>query len=204
MRAKKPDLWSALSLPWIYLAMWNLIGGPRYIRTLVEEHVRYKPGARILDIGCGPGTTVPYFPDVEYVGFDISPDYVAAARRRFPQATFRCEAISQYNLRQESCFDVALALGVIHHLDDAEARQLCEIAYQALKPGGKLVTLDGVLTENQSLLAHYLVTWDRGRFVRDRDGYMRIASGVFSDVQPTVREDLLRIPYTHIIMECYR
>jgi cyclopropane fatty-acyl-phospholipid synthase-like methyltransferase len=195
---------SLLSHPGVYRTFWNVIGGPGYIKVFVEEYVRPKPGARILDIGCGPGTTVPYFANTEYVGFDISPNYIESARRRFPQATFVCERISHYTLPQDSYFDVVLALGIIHHLDDAEAQQLCETAYRALKPGGKLVTFDGVLTDSQSRLARYLVTRDRGEHVRNEQGYIQIASRVFPNVRSTVRHDLLRIPYTHMIMECVR
>ena len=103
-----------------------------------------------------------------------------------------------------SYFDVALALGVVHHLDDAEARQLFQTAHDALRPGGKLVTLDGVFAPHQSAVARYLVRRDRGKFVRSEEGYVQIASQVFSAVKATLRHDLLRIPYTHIIMECVR
>lgn len=194
---------SILSLPGAYRWFWKAIGGPGYIRRYVEEYVRPRPGCRILDIGCGPGTVVPYFPGVEYVGFDSSPEYIESARRQFPCLTFVCARVNDYQ-PQTSYFDVALALGVVHHLDDAEAQQLFQMAHAALRPGGKLVTLDGVFAPRQSPVARYLVRHDRGKFVRDEDGYVRIASRVFPKVQATVRHDLLRIPYTHIIMECGR
>jgi SAM-dependent methyltransferase len=126
------------------------------------------------------------------------------ARRRFPHATFICDRISEYTLPQRSYFDVVLALGVIHHLDDVEALQLFDIAYQALKPGGKLVTCDGVHAKGQSSSARYLIRRDRGNYVRDEEGYLRIASRVFRNIKSTIRSDLLRIPYTHLIMECIR
>jgi SAM-dependent methyltransferase len=193
---------SILSFPQAYRLFWNVIGGRRYIRICVEEYIKPKPGCRLLDIGCGPGNIVPYFRDVEYVGFDMSAEYIESARKHYPQATFVCELISQYTLPNLKYFDVVLALGILHHLDDGEAHQLFEIAYQALKPGGKLVSLDGVFTNDQSPVTRYLLNHDRGRFVRNLDGYVQIASRVFPHVKPTLRYDLLRIPYTHIIMEC--
>jgi SAM-dependent methyltransferase len=199
-----PTIRSVLSLPIVYRAFWNLLGGPKYFGIFVDEYVRPEAGARILDIGCGPGTTPQYLPKVEYVGFDSSPEYIESARRRFPQGTFVCDKVSEYTLSQRSYFDVVLAVGIIHHLDDVEARQLFHIAHQALKPGGRLVTLDGVLTTNQSPVARYLVSQDRGEFVRDQEGYVRIARQSFSDVRPAIRQDLSRVPYTHIIMECIR
>lgn len=202
--AMMPAVRSVLSLPRAYRLFWKAIGGPAYIKRYVEEYVRPQPGCRILDIGCGPGTVAPYFPDTEYVGFDSSPQYIEAARRQFPRLTFVCARVSEYQPPQRSYFDVALALGVVHHLDDAEARQLFQMAHDALRPGGKLVTLDGVFAPRQSAVARYLVCRDRGKFVRSEEGYVQIASRVFPAVQATVRHDLLRIPYTHLIMECVR
>jgi len=194
---------SVLSLPAAYRWFWRAIGGPGYIRRYVEEYVKPWPGCRILDIGCGPGTVAPYFHDVEYVGFDSSPEYIEAARRQFPGLKFVCARVSEYR-PERGYFNVALALGVVHHLDDAEALQLFQMAHDALGPGGKLVTLDGVFAPRQSPIARFLVRHDRGQFVRNEDGYVQIASRGFPSVKATVRHDLLRIPYTHIIMECVR
>ena len=195
---------SILELPQGYQLFFDLIGAPERSRILVREFIQPKPGDRILEIGCGPGTIVPYLPPAEYVGFDVSPSYIDRARSRFPNATFICERVSQYALSGRGEFDIVLALGIVHHLDDSEARQLFHIAHDALKQGGKLVTLDGVRTDNQSRTVRYLIGRDRGHFVRREEEYVRLASDAFPSVTTSIRHDLLRIPYTHIIMQCVR
>ena len=85
-----------------------------------------------------------------------------------------------------------------------DAHALFAIAKAALKPGGVLVTFDGCYTPTQSLLARCLLNWDRGRFVRTKDEYVRLATTTFTDVEPFIRSDLLRIPYTHLIMRCVK
>ena len=97
-----------------------------------------------------------------------------------------------------------MALGVLHHLDDDEALTLFQIARDALKPGGKLVTIDGVYTDDQPHVVKYLLSRDRGRFVRSEAGYRELASKVFSNIESSVRHDLLRIPYSLIILKCIR
>ena len=195
---------SVLSIPTAYQLWWNLVGGPGWAKVLVNEYVQPGAGARILEIGCGPGTIVRYLPPSEYWGFDLSPRYIELAKRRFPKAHFVCERVSQFSLANEQSFDVVLALGIVHHLDDAEARQLFQIAYGALKESGKLVTFDGVYADGQSPAARWLLARDRGEYVRSEREYVAIASQVFSTIRPGVRHDLLRIPYTHLILECVR
>lgn len=193
-----------LASPTAYQLWYNLVGGPAHAKVLVNEYVQPRVGARILEIGCGPGTIVRYLPPSDYSGFDLSTKYIELARRRFPKAHFACERVSQFTLAKEQSFDVVLALGIVHHLEDAEAQQLFQIAYDALKPGGKLVTIDGVWTDGQSPAARWLLARDRGEYVRSERAYLKIASQVFSDIKPSVRHDLLRIPYSHLILECIR
>ena len=195
---------SILAIPSAYQLWWNIVGGPAEARVLVNEYVQPRVGARILEIGCGPGTIVSYLPPSDYLGFDLSPAYVEMARRRYPKARFVCERVSEFSLAKEQSFDVVLAVGIVHHLEDAEARQLFQIAHEALKLGGKLVTMDGVWIEGQSPAARWLLARDRGEYVRSEREYMRIASQVFSNIRPSVRHDLLSIPYTHLILECIR
>jgi cyclopropane fatty-acyl-phospholipid synthase-like methyltransferase len=195
---------SVLAIPAAYQLWWNVVGGPAWAKAIVNEHVQPRVGSRILEIGCGPGTIVRYLPPSEYVGFDLSSKYVAMARKRFPQAEFVCQRVSQFSLAKQQSFDTVLALGIVHHLSDEEARQLFQIAYDALKLGGKLVTADGVWTNDQSPAARWLLARDRGEYVRNEGEYVNIASQVFANVSASVRHDLIRIPYSHLILECVR
>ena len=194
---------SILSAPSIYGLFNVLIGASRCRRIFVNKYVRPQAGNLILDIGCGPADIIEHLPKVKYIGFDASPEYIQSARSRFgDRADFRCELVSKKTLEQEACFDIVLATGILHHLDDLEALQLCQLAHTALKPGGRLVTFDGCYMNRQSPITRYLLSKDRGQYVRDREGYLKIVSRVFSDVAVNIRHDLLRIPYTHIILEC--
>jgi SAM-dependent methyltransferase len=195
---------SVLAVPHAYQLWSNVVGGPACTKTLVDEYLRPPVGVRILDIGCGPGTILSYLPESEYLGFDLSSRYIERARRRYPQAQFVCERVSQFSLKERGSFDVVLALGVVHHLDDTEARQLFQVAYDALRPGAKLVTVDGVWTKDQSPIARWLLARDRGGHIRSEQEYLGLASKVFKEVRPSVRHDLLRIPYSHLILECVR
>lgn len=157
---------------------------------------------RVLDLGCGPGELRRYLPDVQYVGIDISPTYIARAQELYgDSAEFRVGDAAALD-RDLVGFEVVLAFGVLHHLEDAHASELLRGAAGALAPGGRIVTVDPAITQPQPRLARAMVTRDRGQHVREPDEYRNIADTVFGETTLTVRTDLLRIPYTHAILEC--
>jgi cyclopropane fatty-acyl-phospholipid synthase-like methyltransferase len=188
-----------------YSLFGKLIGGPYSDTTLVKEYIRPKAGDQLLDIGCGRTSGIlHYLPkNVEYTGFDASHQYIETAQKRYGnRATFICEQVNTTNLKEHSHFDIVLAIGVLHHLDDVEALQLFKIAHAALKNGGRLITMDGVFMEKQSPIARWIISKDRGQNVRTQEGYLELASQVFSNISTDIRHDMLRIPYTHFILEC--
>ena len=101
-------------------------------------------------------------------------------------------------------FDVVLAIGVLHHLDDAAAAVLFESARRLLAAGGRLVTLDAALATGQRRLARWIIRHDRGRHVRTDAELLRLAAPWFPAARATVHHDYLRIPYTHVALDCPR
>lgn len=202
MGLPKP-LQSLLKTPSAYLAYQSLVGGIRARKLCIQACVRRTPGMVVLDIGCGPGYTAQWLQGSKYYGFDISPEYIAYARKRFGSvADFRCDLFTDAHLPELPKADFILMMGLLHHLSDADSAELLGLARRALKPDGALITLDGCYRDGQSRIARYLLDSDRGQYVRDEPGYVRIARGVFSRVTPDVREDLFRVPYTTLILTC--
>jgi len=86
-------------------------------------------------------------------------------------------------------------------LADTERDTLFAGAAKVLKPGGRLVTLDGVYQAGQNPIARLLLKMDRGRYVRQRSAYIDLARKHFKSVETTILNDLIAVSYTHIIME---
>lgn len=94
-------------------------------------------GGRVLDLGCAFGFATRLLKRSGYdaVGVDVSPAYIARARRADPRGDYRLADAAHTGLPDASC-DGALFLDVLEHLAD-ERGALDEIA-RTLRPGGAL------------------------------------------------------------------
>lgn len=195
--------WKLLGLPAIYKAFGRLTGGDAFRDFVLKEWFELKPGESVLDIGCGPADWLSIFPEVDYTGFDFNPKYIEDARARFgARGRFLVANADDDFGDRLGRFDLVIATGVLHHLSDAEARKVIDLAARVLKPGGRFVTLDGVLCAGQSRLARRIVLSDRGRFMRPDDEYLALLGEAFDRVEHEVYHRKLRIPYTHILARC--
>lgn len=192
-----------LELPGVYDLFQRIAGGVRCRQCFVRDHLCPTSGWRVLDIGCGTGDMLQSFPPVEYYGFDPSPDYIERARaRKVPGSHFECGILTKSNLQTPGSFDLVHSSGVLHHLNDEQALELIEVAFLALKVGGRFCTLDGCYYPQQSLLSRWMLSMDRGQFVRDEVHYRRLAEQVFTQVETWLYPKLLRpLPYPVLVME---
>jgi SAM-dependent methyltransferase len=159
---------------------------------------------RVLDIGCGPADILSYLPDIEYLGYDISEAYIARARAIFGQrGSFQCGQLHYDDLGALPEYDVVLALGLLHHLEDEVATDVMRLAHRVLKDGGRLLTMDPCLDPSQNSIARYLIRHDRGQNVRDGEGYRALAKSVFREPRVEIHHQIW-VPYTHCYMECQK
>ncbi len=195
---------AVLARPGLYELWSSLVGGRRGRSLLVREHVRPQAGERILDLGCGPGELLAFLPaNVSYLGVDISADYIARARERFgDRGEFRVGDATSIEL-VEHRFDLVLAFGVLHHLEDDDATGLLDRAASVLEPDGRIVAVDPTITGGQSRIARAVILRDRGQHVRSPEEYRALVPASLG-VRAFVRSDVLTIPYTHCILECAR
>jgi SAM-dependent methyltransferase len=189
----------------VYERFQRLLGSEAARRRFVRDFLRPSPGARILDIGCGTGAILDHLPaDVDYVGYDLNPNYIEEAHRRHPgRGRFYCARVEEAPETAEETaegFDLVLAAAILHHLEDPEAGRLIASAHRHLRPGGALVTLDPVRHPGQSPVARLLIALDRGRRVRTAEGYRGLAAACFPSVETALLTDLMAIPYSHFLM----
>lgn len=110
----------------------------RWTAPLAAEDWR---GKSFLDVGCGTGRNS-FWPMVygarEGAAVDIDERSLASARRNL--ARFPCVDVSRssaYEIPWSDRFDIAFAIGVIHHLEDPLAA--LQGMVRAVKPGGRVL-----------------------------------------------------------------
>jgi len=195
---------SVFSHPAIYNLAQRMVGAEKARRILVRDYFPRMEGRRMLDIGCGTAEILRHLPArMAYVGFDASAAYIVQAKARFGErGIFRAELVREATLEGMQGFDLVLAFGLLHHLDDDEADMLFALAASALVEGGSLLTIDPVYVAGQAASARWMISKDRGQNIRSPEAYRALAEKHFTDVTVSVRHDLLYIPYSHAILQC--
>ena len=191
---------SLLDRPELFDAYQAAVGANHAKQEFVSGWVRPKSGERVLDIGCGTGAVVPFLPaDVRVTGIDIHQPYIEAARARCgSRATFKVGDAADPSTTLAQDFDVAYAFGVFHHLSDNAAQRLVAGAMKHLRPGGRFLSIDPTLVEGQGWLSRFIVTSDRGEFIRTPDELVALFPEHRAEVN--VRTDLLRIPFAQVLL----
>lgn len=171
---------------------------------------KHKPGTKILDVGCGPGSHTHYFIDSNYLGLDLSAKYIQSANERYKQYDninfLQADVNAFFSTESEELgkFDLIILCGVLHHLDDGEIDKMLWRLSALLNTDGELRTFDGVYTEDQPILAKYALDNDRGKFIRTAAAYERLITKHLPDATYIIYDNLLRIPYTHIVFNYTR
>lgn len=193
----------ALSFPFVYEGFQKVVGRFGLSRLkLYSRYLPYAPGTKVLDLGCGPGTSVRYFKPDDYIGIDIDESYIKYAQANYPNNKFILGDFSdpyRLGLDKES-YDLVFAMGLFHHLDDSLAHIFMKNSFDLLKPNGKLVCIDGCHDKNQSRLAQKITLIDRGQFIRNPAEILEIAQSVGFKVHYNIEPHVYLIPYTTIIL----
>jgi len=150
------------SLPESVQAVYCGVGNPFSLGAI-------DPGMAVIDIGCGAGVDTLFAalmvgPGGRVVGIDITPEMVERAKAnlkqvKLPNVSFHQASADQLDFPPEG-FDVAISNGVLNLVANKE-RALAEI-YKVLKPGGRLMLADQVLTgEPPESKKDMLTSWYR-------------------------------------------
>jgi len=114
------------------------------LESVIEE-LDIPPGAKVLEVGAGTGTSFPAYPThCQVTGIDLAPDMLARAQRKIRENGWTHLTVIEMNALDldfpDNSFDYVMAFHVVTVVPDpirmiAEAKRVC-------KPGGKIVIVN--------------------------------------------------------------
>jgi SAM-dependent methyltransferase len=131
----------------------------------------------IVDVGSGTGDALEYLDQFRtYHGFDIDEAAVSYARRRAGNrngVTYHARVVTREDLAAIQPTLLILA-GLLHHMNDEEAIALLSLG-ASLPRLRRLVTQDVVYLPGEPV-SNLLARLDRGKFVRNQEGYLALVA----------------------------
>jgi phosphatidylethanolamine/phosphatidyl-N-methylethanolamine N-methyltransferase len=116
----------------------------------VIENLGIPPGAKVLEVGAGTGTSFPAYPaHCEITGVDLAPDMLARARQKIVENHWSHLTVMEMNALDlefpDNTFDYVMAFHVVTVVPDpvrmiAEAKRVC-------KSGGRIVIVNHFTSE---------------------------------------------------------
>jgi len=179
---------------------WNY-NDPLYfrIRNLI------KPGARILDVGCGPGLSDIYLQACGYkvTGLEKDPEVLAQAKENasYFKTPARFESGDAFDLSgYHNSFDLAYSVGVVEHFDRPTTVRLireqarCASSVITVIPT-KYTSYSGQITDERIYTVSQLngIMRDAGLNVVSQFGYGNITSPVHNLVRRLLPHGALRV-----------
>src|SRR2546423_13231849 len=108
-------IYSILNHPAIFNGFHRLVVKRDARQVLVDEYIKPRPGDRLLDIGCGPASMLPYLDKVNYTGLDLEPNFVEQARAKYgDRGTFIHARVQDLAEKVHNQVALAIAGGVLH------------------------------------------------------------------------------------------
>jgi len=144
-------------------------------KRIISEELSPKKGDRILDVGCGTGDLADAFSICDYVGIDLSQEYVDTASE-LHKGQFKQMDARRLEFTNEE-FDMIFVYGLFHHLSDKDTKSVLSEIERVVKKNGKILILEDIPTRSKlnfyGKLVHYL---DRGAFIRPVEEWERLLS----------------------------
>ena len=195
---------AVLSSPAVYDAFQWLMGGHVGRTDFARTMVRAAPGLRACSTSAAaPGTCSTTCRPACTITAGTSARRTSPPRARALAAggSSACGLLTEAEVAAEPPYDVVIASGVLHHLDDGEVRALARLARLAVRAGGRFVSIDPVMTTRPDTRSR--ASWSRATAAstcaRPRP------TSRWSGRRSTTLTGMVRhrrwVPYTHWMME---
>lgn len=144
-------------------------------KLITQYFLPMSAGDRVLDIGCGSGEFSSLFPPHQYVGIDVDKENLAYARKRFAGEFLHADATRLPF--PDASFSHVLIMGMLHHLNDADAAAALGEAARVVKPKGLILIMEDTVSARP--LTRVLHRIDQGAFIRTYEEWKTLIGAHF-------------------------
>lgn len=144
-------------------------------RRIIRQYTRSHKLKRVLDAGCGTGILCSLFSPKVYLGIDINEDVIFYARKKHKGYTFEIGDLTDLDLKQE--FDLAIVIGVLHHLSDNQVRKFLSDVNEILVEKGVVIFIEAIYPRDKKSFVSFLLRYfDKGGYIRKTGQYKKLVS----------------------------
>lgn len=200
---KKSLIYKILRLSFVYKAFQFVIIKSSTYKFVYQTIFKTNPNSVVLDCGCGPAQYRKIIKCKKYIGIDFNLKHIQTAKKNYPDDEFYFGDLSNFNFKEIGNFSDILLFGLLHHLNDENAKKLIDKLIEQLESNGKIVAIDPLYVEKNSLfdaVANFIASKDQGNFVRTENEYIDIVNHKMASTNTTIYSNLLRVPFYHHIM----
>ena len=199
-----PDnLKKLLEIPLVYNCFQHCTGYYKFMIQKVSESILEINPTSVVDLGCGPGMLLQKrIINNNYLGIDISSKYTIQAemnaKKLSIQSLFETKKVEKVNYEKYSEFlgarPIFLAVGLFHHLPNENLKLLLE-QIKKTQSNAQMISIDPVFIDNQDFVSKYIVSQDRGKFVRHKNDLTEILlQNSFKPKKLEVGKEFTRLP----------
>jgi len=127
---------------WRYAGFENRFRGRESeVKKQLEAYVSYFPkGGKVVDLGCGRGEFLELLREngIEAEGVDLNSQMVEACLEKGLRCA-KADMLAWLASREDSSFDGIFSSQVIEHLEPPRLKELVELCFKKIKPGGILI-----------------------------------------------------------------
>ena len=122
-----------------YDALQNLLGAYNFMNFVVSKYVNpfLSENDVIVDVGAGSSKLYEFIREnITYISIEPNENYTQYAAKKFGAANFKILNGGYEALKELRDYNLVIIFGVIHHMDDKNAKRMLDYAVKNLKKNG--------------------------------------------------------------------
>lgn len=146
-----------------------------YFNTRIKELLKNFDfhNKRVLDFGCGIGSSSFLFSPKHYIGLDCDERRIRYAQSLYKDYQFKTLRDGSLPIMNHSV-DYILIMAVLHHIPPHQLSQCLQEFHRILMPQGKIIVIEPCFFPDSPFGNWYMDFFDKGEFIRTEREYLEL------------------------------